>query len=75
LHLIVTSSLQQGAIFHHLRLEALLLAQSESMCAMVFVCCETKEEGAAEGVTQPTEDWSAKARDIGCNWLQSGGDV
>lgn len=60
LHLIFTSSLQQGVSVLHLRPEALPRAQSESMCAMVLVCCETKEDGAVEGVAQPTEDWSAK---------------
>lgn len=27
---------------------------------MVLVCCETKEDGAVEGVAQPTEGWRAK---------------
>lgn len=32
------------------------------------MCCETKEEGAIEGVAQPTEGWSTKALDAGRNW-------
>lgn len=38
--------------------------------ALCLVCCETKEDGAVEGVAQPTEDWSTKALDAGRNWLR-----
>lgn len=37
---------------------------------LCLVCCETKEDGAAGGVAQPTEGWSAKALDAGRNWLR-----